>query len=186
MISPHDNSILSSVAFPFICIDTTSIKVQKHLTIQPIIYYNGCTIQSQSFSDISFQSAYTTNTDEGRITMKKLTAILFSLAMLTGNLTVAAEDAPTPAKLDDAVIEQLINDWHDKDEDGIISTDEFNSIQYLTLDLTDITDLSFLFDIPHLQALHLSNGSFTNLDMLTKLPNINSLSHYNNLSSNNH
>lgn len=111
--------------------------------------------------------------------MKKLTAILFSLAMLTGNLTVAAEDAPTPAKLDDAVIEQLINDWHDKDEDGIISTDEFNSIQYLTLDLTDITDLSFLFDIPHLQALHLSNGNFTNLDMLTKLPNINSLSLHN-------
>ncbi len=108
--------------------------------------------------------------------MKKIAALLLTLAMLPQSSAAYAADSSTPAKLETAVTEQLLEHGYDNDEDGSISTAELSAIHQLSLDLTNVTDLSFLCEIPHLQILFLEKGNFTDLSILTRLPDIFALS----------
>ena len=107
--------------------------------------------------------------------MKKLVTILCALAMFTqGFGAVAADDSATP-KLDEMIEKQLIESGRDKDGDGKLSAEELSAIHAEYLDLTGVTDLSFLKALPHLQSLTLEGGSISDLAVLTNYPQIMSL-----------
>lgn len=109
--------------------------------------------------------------------MKKLISMICALAMLAQGISAAAAEAPAASvpNLEPAVKEQLLAYDCDKDGDGEISAGELSALRSVWLDLTDVSDLSFLKEIPHLQVLCLENGSFSDLAMLTSLPTVMSL-----------
>lgn len=111
--------------------------------------------------------------------MKKLTAVLCTLAMLTEGISAAAADTSAASQLEAAVTEQLISYGYDTDDNGDISAEELSEIQFLYLDLTDVADISFLSQMQQLQSVQFENGNITDLSLLTTLPKLYSLSLYN-------
>lgn len=113
----------------------------------------------------------------GIITMKKkIMTMMCTLAVFTQGFSAAAADSAEMPKLDPSVTEQLLEFGCDKDEDGTISAEEFAAIRNIYLNLTDISDLSFLKEMPHLRSLALEKGSFSDLSILASLPQLTSLS----------
>ncbi len=88
--------------------------------------------------------------------MKKTIAFLsvLSVILTTNAVTVFAADAPV--NIEAALYDQLMeNGTYDTNEDGIISETEFRQINYLNLDLADITSLDFLNELSGLRSLYL-------------------------------
>lgn len=108
--------------------------------------------------------------------MKKTIAFLSALTvtLTTNAITAFADD--TPVNIEAALYDQLIgNGTYDTNEDGIISEDEFKQINYLNLDLADITSLDFLNELPGLRSLYLRNGSFSDFSFLKGFTSLSTL-----------
>ena len=112
--------------------------------------------------------------------MKKIISLTTALSVLLtcSSLTaVAADDVPTPADVDEAVYEQLLkNKWEcDQNSDGIITDEELAEASQLSLDLTDITDLSWLTKMKACRYLSFKNGTITDFSVLKELPELDTL-----------
>ena len=109
-------------------------------------------------------------------TMKKITSFTLALSMLLSCSTMTAFADDTPVNIEAALYDQLIgNGTYDTNEDGIISEDEFKQINYLNLDLADITSLDFLNELPGLRSLYLRNGSFSDFSFLKGFTSLSTL-----------
>ena len=111
--------------------------------------------------------------------MKKTIAFLSALAVILSPnaVTAFADDTPTPANVDESVYAQLLkNKWEcDKNSDGIITDEELAQSTSLSLDLTDISDLSWLTRMPDCRYLSFDNGSITDFSVLKELPALKTL-----------
>ena len=111
--------------------------------------------------------------------MKKLASFILALSTLLScvSMTAFADDTPKPANVDEAVYAQLLrNKWEcDQNSDGIITDEELSQATRLRLDLTDITDLSWLTKMPACCYLSFENGTLTDFSVLKDLPALDSL-----------
>lgn len=111
--------------------------------------------------------------------MKRISAFLFALSiLLAGNpVPVRAADKPVPADVDEAVYAQLLrNKWScDTDSDGIITDDELAQTTQLSIDLADITDLTWLTRLSACRYLSFRNGTITDFSVLKELPALRNL-----------
>lgn len=108
--------------------------------------------------------------------MKKTIALLSALAVILSPNAVTAFAADTPVNIEAALYDQLMeNGTYDTNEDGIISETEFKQINYLNLDLADITSLDFLNELSGLRALYLRNGSFSDFTFLKGFTSLTTL-----------
>ena len=112
--------------------------------------------------------------------MKKIISLTTALSVLItcSSLTaVAADDTPVPADVGEAVYAQLLkNKWEcDQNTDGIITDEELAEASQLSLDLTDITDLSWLSKMKACRYLSFKNGHITDFSILKELPELDSL-----------
>ena len=111
--------------------------------------------------------------------MKKIISMLSALTILSASctLTAFADDTVVPVDVDEAVYTQLLaNKWScDKNSDGIITEAELNEATQLSIDLTDIEDLSWLSMLQSCNYITLKNGTLTDLSGLTKLPKLSYL-----------
>ncbi len=108
--------------------------------------------------------------------MKKTIAFLSALAVILSPNAVTAFAADTPVNIEAALYDQLMeNGTYDTNEDGIISEAEFKRINYLNLDLADITSLDFLNELSGLRSLYLRNGSFSDFSFLKRFTSLSTL-----------
>ena len=82
--------------------------------------------------------------------MKKILTFTLALSMLLpcSHLNAFADDTAVPVDVDDAVYAQLLeNKWIcDKNSDGIVTEEELKNATQLSVDLDEITDLSWVTD----------------------------------------
>lgn len=108
--------------------------------------------------------------------MKKTIAFLSALAVVLTANTITAFAADTPVNIEAALYDQLMgNGTYDTNGDGIISETEFKQINYLNLDLADITSLDFLNELSGLKSLYLRNGSFSDFTFLKEFTSLSTL-----------
>lgn len=111
--------------------------------------------------------------------MKKIISMTFALTMLLSGstMTAFAEDTPTPADVDEAVYEQLMkNKWIcDENSDGIITDEELAKVTQLSINLDNITDLSWLTKAPSCRYLSFENGTLTDFSVLKEMPVLDTL-----------
>lgn len=115
-------------------------------------------------------------------------ALAVSLLLTACPLRTAAAGEPKKADLEDAVYEQLLKQEEYNDgADGVVTEEELQQIDVLSLDMENVTSLDFLRKMPALKALWLTNGSISDLSAiqecsglvtlgLQNLPNVNDIS----------
>ncbi len=108
---------------------------------------------------------------------KKIISLLMSLAMANtvcaNNFIYAQTDTPVD-------IEKSVYDWlveygsydTDKNGDGIISLEEYETMEHMYIDLDYATDLSFLEKAKSLRKVDFSNGDITDFSVLGTMKNL--------------
>lgn len=108
--------------------------------------------------------------------MKRLLACVSALAVILSFNSVSAIAEDSPANIETALYDQLMqNETYDTNGDGVISEEEFLQINYLNIDLTDITSLDFLNTLPNLRFLYMRNGSFADFSFLKNSTSLSTL-----------
>ena len=108
--------------------------------------------------------------------MKRLLACVSALAVILSFNSVSAIAEDSPANIETALYDQLMqNETYDTNGDGVISEEEFLQINYLNIDLTDITSLDFLNTLPNLRFLYMRNGSFADFSFLKNFTSLSTL-----------
>lgn len=112
--------------------------------------------------------------------MKKILSLTLSLsmAMSAGTFTAFAKDTPVAAEVDEAVYAQLMkNKWMcDSNSDGVITEAELNETTYLSIDLDEINDLSWVSKLSSCRYISFKNGSLTDFSALKQMPALRSMS----------
>ena len=110
--------------------------------------------------------------------MKRLLSALsaFLLLMQTAPLTGIAADAPQPADLEQAVLDQLTEmdsqrseygePEFDRNRDGVITDAELAEVELLSLEMDGVTSLDFIKKFTNLKALWLTGGTVSDLSPL--------------------
>lgn len=108
---------------------------------------------------------------------KKIISLLMSLAMANtvcaNNFIYAQTDTPVD-------IEKSVYDWlveygsydTDKNGDGVISLEEYETMEHMYIDLNYATDLSFLEKAKSLRKVDFSNGTITDFSVLKTMKNL--------------
>ncbi|MDE5564387.1 MAG: hypothetical protein K2I93_04475 [Oscillospiraceae bacterium] len=109
--------------------------------------------------------------------MKRIIAYLLSAAVLLSMSGMAAfAEGAVPANVEPAVYEQLLNSYKcDSNEDGIVTEEEMQNVESLSLRLDGVTDISFLQRMTNLRFLSLRGGEITDVSVLQNLPMLQSL-----------
>ncbi len=115
--------------------------------------------------------------------MKKITAILSALAMLT-SLTVfpASAETAVPVDVDEAVYALLLDSYGcDDNEDGVVTEEEFRSVLSLRMNPCGFEDLSWMAGMESLTSLILEEGTLSDAaaQSLLQVPQIDSIQMYN-------
>ena len=123
--------------------------------------------------------------------MKKTISASLAAALLLTTFPLhasAAEQTAKPADLEEAVYQQLLEqEQYDDDADGIVTEEELQQMDTLSLKMEDVTSLDFLSRMPALKALWIYDGSISDLSALKqckglvtlglqKLPNVTDIS----------
>ncbi|MBR5370670.1 MAG: dockerin type I repeat-containing protein [Oscillospiraceae bacterium] len=107
-----------------------------------------------------------------------LSAVLVSLAAIPCEPVFSLQERDTPADIDKAAYDYLIK-WDlayaDKNKDGVISDKELSEAGHITLDLTDVKDISWMSRLKDCWLLELKNGSLTDFSVLGGLTNLSNL-----------
>lgn len=105
---------------------------------------------------------------KGKIDMKKiLSGIIAMTMMFSQQFTVNAETTELSAS-DQKIIEQV----SDQNGDNIKDETDLAQTQYLSLDLTDIDDISILKKAVSLKSLSLYYGKITDFSVLAEIPSL--------------
>ncbi len=107
--------------------------------------------------------------------MKKIITLSIILSMMTSSLTAFAYDKPQAADLPEKVTEQLIGKNVDKNEDGIITEEEFCNAELIQLDLDGIDSIDFLTKLKDPKYIYLSNGNISDFSPLAKFKDLETL-----------
>ena len=101
--------------------------------------------------------------------MKKIisTGLAASLLLTAFPLSASAAGQPEKADLEDAVYQQILEDEdYYGNGDGIVSEEELQQMDLLSLKMDGVTSLDFLSRMPALKALWLTGGSIDDLSAL--------------------
>ena len=110
--------------------------------------------------------------------MKKIltSALSFTFLLSNVNLTVLAADNAERADLPEIIYKQLLeDDYIDANNDGIITEEEYRSVQMMTLNLDGVESLDFLERLEKPKYLYFSGGSISDFSLLAKFKNLETL-----------
>ena len=110
--------------------------------------------------------------------MKKIltSALSFTFLLSNVNLTVLAADNAERADLPEIIYKQLLeDDYIDANKDGIITEEEYRSVQMMTLNLDGVESLDFLERLEKPKYLYFSGGSISDFSLLAKFKNLETL-----------
>lgn len=109
--------------------------------------------------------------------MKKIISVLSCGALwLSCSAIRTYADELVPIQLEDAVYQQLLDKTScDKNNDGIITEEEFRSVESIRLDLNDVKSLEFLKNADSLKALYLTGGNFSDFSFLKDFSKLETL-----------
>lgn len=115
--------------------------------------------------------------------MKKMTALISVLALLTG-LTAfpASAETAVPVDVDEAVYALLLDSYGcDDNEDGVVTEEEFRSVLSLRMNPCGFDDLSWMAGMESLTSLILEEGTLSDsaAQSLLQVPQIDSIQMYN-------
>ena len=118
--------------------------------------------------------------------MKKSISAIMSLvmtaALFTQGMPITAGTVDTPVYIDKGIYDQLIDyDWinksgYDINSDGVISEEEFEKIEIISINLDEVNDISGLEKAEGLRIIGLYGGSITDFSVLSGLKNLKSVS----------
>lgn len=109
--------------------------------------------------------------------LKKLFTAVMSLALLGNVMSYGSVNAQADTPVD---IEKSVYDWlveygsydTDKNGDGVISLEEYETMEHMYIDLNYATDLSFLEKAKSLRKVDFSNGTITDFSVLKTMKNL--------------
>ena len=109
--------------------------------------------------------------------LKKLFTAVMSLALMGNVMSYGPVNAQTDTPVD---IEKSVYDWlveygsydTDKNGDGVISLEEYETMEHMYIDLNYATDLSFLEKAKSLRKVDFSNGTITDFSVLKTMKNL--------------
>lgn len=110
--------------------------------------------------------------------MKKTISFIAALTVLLScsSMTAFADTSPVPADIPSAAYKQLLsNQRADKNNDGIITEEEFSSVSSISLDMDGIDSVEFLTRLEAPRAITLSGGSISDLSPLKKIKGLDTL-----------
>lgn len=110
--------------------------------------------------------------------MKKIltSALSFTFLLSNVNLTVLAADNAERADLPEIIYKQLLeDDYIDANKDGIITEEEYRSVQMMTLNLDGVESLDFIERLEKPKYLYFSGGSISDFSLLAKFKNLETL-----------
>lgn len=115
--------------------------------------------------------------------MKKMTAILSALAMLTTMTAFpASAETAVPVDVDEAVYAILLDSYGcDADKDGVVTEEEFRSVQSLRMNPCGFEDLSWMAGMDALTSITFEEGTLSDAaaQSLLQVPQIDSVQMYN-------
>lgn len=103
---------------------------------------------------------------------KKITAGVSALVMAGSFFSAAGINASEEFKLDQKILNQLI----DYTDDGKVDENDLIHADNISMDLSGIEDISFLKYAESVKYLHLKNGDISDLSVLSGLKNLKSIS----------
>ncbi|MBQ9981147.1 MAG: hypothetical protein IJP18_01140 [Oscillospiraceae bacterium] len=109
--------------------------------------------------------------------LKKLFTAVMSLALMGNVMSYGSVNAQADTPVD---IEKSVYDWlveygsydTDKNGDGVISLEEYETMEHMYIDLNYATDLSFLEKAKSLRKVDFSNGTITDFSVLKTMKNL--------------
>ena len=115
--------------------------------------------------------------------MKKITALISALALLTGLTTFpASAETAVPVEVDEAVYAILLDSYGcDDNKDGVVTEEEFRSVLSLRMNPCGFDDLSWMAGMESLTSLILEEGTLSDsaAQSLLQVPQIDSIQMYN-------
>lgn len=110
--------------------------------------------------------------------MKRTVSVLTGAALLLScnTFSVFAEGAPEPASLPDIVYNQLINnEIYDTNTDGMISEEEYENAEYISLDLRGVDSIDFLSRLKKPRYIYLVGGDIDDFSLLSEFKGLETL-----------
>lgn len=107
--------------------------------------------------------------------MKRTLACCLALTLLSIPMQVFAAEEITPAEMDEAAYAYLLahsSYTFDPDKDGVITEAELRAVGYMSLDLTDVQDISWMTKPENCIQISLEGGNLTDFSVLTDLPKL--------------
>lgn len=113
--------------------------------------------------------------------MKRWIAVLAGVSVMAGMIPVMGYSADVPVEFDEAVMEMLKenNRWSiDRDNDGVFSAEEVASCTQLDVDLTGITDISWLAKFEGCRYITFSGDYDGDFSVLAEMPLMRNMEFY--------